>query len=222
MYPLPNSDNFLIVEDNKRYCIANKPVQATEFIDFLKKPYREDEMIFFTISSNEFIYISAIKRPHAGHSNGSEYILQIVKINVDTQAQNIALIDDFGSLQTQTIIKRDTNKKQKIKRSNFDGNCRVRKGHADWWILNYGSNEFGVPDIACFFNDKTDETFKIERGDFTSSEFGKRTPNTILYLQKLGRYVAIDSDFLYLMPPFESMYATKDMTQIKWLENPQN
>jgi hypothetical protein len=216
VYPFPDSKNCLVVRNNQKYCITDKAVQDSDFIAFSKPPYAHNEN-FLTISTDEFVYFTAIKRPHAGHGNWPEWILQFNKINIHTSAHYTAEMDGFGNLQAQTVLVRETNAKKKIKRSNFVGVLRAHKGHDNWWILNYGSNEAGVPDIACFYNDKTNETFKISRGDF-----GKREPNKIVYIQKLGRYLAIDSDFVFLMPPFESIYAAKKITPIYWLEKTLN
>jgi hypothetical protein len=216
VYPFPDSKNCLVVRNNQKYCITDKAVQDSDFIAFSKPPYAHNEN-FLTISTDEFVYFTAIKRPHAGHGNWPEWILQFNKINIHTSAHYTAEMDGFGNLQAQTVLVRETNAKKKIKRSNFVGVLRAHKGHDNWWILNYGSNEAGVPDIACFYNDKTNETFKISRGDF-----GKREPNKIVYIQKLGRYLAIDSDFVFLMPPFESIYAAKKITSIYWLEKTLN
>jgi hypothetical protein len=210
LYTIKNSDKLLIIEDNKRYAVTNQPIQNNVFIDLPNIAYENAENGFMCINAHELIYTSRFKRPHIGHSDGAEWILQLNRLNMATGECVVATIDDFGTLEKQTVFDRATNTKKNIKRSNFDGNLIVHQGHDDWWVMSYKSNNIGESDIALFYNCKTDETFKI-----TQKDLPHQWPS-IVYMQALGRYLADFSCRVSLLAPFDAIYAAKQKNIVLW------
>jgi hypothetical protein len=90
----------------------------------------------------------------------------------------------------------------------FEGFITAEKGHADWLVLNYISNNTGKHDLAWLWNTATDEILKIQEKDLP------RIEPVISYIPAIDRYVADESCRTYLLVEFEEIQKREKF----WLE----
>lgn len=187
VFPFPDAMRCVIVEGDSRFAIADGPVTQAHF-HRIPKPFYDTGTGIVALSGNRMVYFT-----------GTKTRLRMHRVNTDNMSTQSCVLEHFGHAG-----------RHDGKAYRTFGNLEVRAGHADWFILNHRTNQFGKIDTALMWNSVTDDTFVIEQGDIPL-----RQP-TIVYQRALGRYLALQSDRVALLPDFDTIRAGKRIVTLQW------
>lgn len=169
-----------------------------------------DPVDAFVINQDEIGFIATEKTPHPQ----ANYIFQqkafLCRLNLRSQTIRRAPLEGLHHEYKWDLALLKSQPSNKIIVKSFEGFITVEKGHADWLVLNYISNQTDKHDLAWLWNTTTDEVLKIQEKDLP------RIEPVISYIPAIGRYVADESCRTYLLVEFEEIQK-REKFRLEWV-----
>jgi hypothetical protein len=153
----------------------------------------------FVINPNEIGFIHTEKQQHPLANYIFEQTAFLCRFDIRSRTIRKAALEGLHHEYKWDLAIMKSQASNKITVKSFEGFITAEKGHADWLILNYISNQTGKHDLAWFWNTTTDEVLKIQEKDLP------RIEPVISYVPAIDRYVADESCRTYLLVEFEEI-----------------
>jgi hypothetical protein len=211
-----HASNLLALNENEVLLVySNTENSRILLIDCVTKSFRElskgfDPVDAFVINRDEIGFIATEKSPHPQ----ANYIFQqkafLCRLNVRTQTIRRAQLEGLHHEYKWDLAILKSQASNKITVKSFEGFITVEKGHTDWLVLNYISNQTGKHDLAWLWNRATDEILKIQEKDLP------RIEPVISYIPAIDRYVADESCRIYLLVEFEEIQK-RETFRLEWV-----